>query len=136
MDSKSKCPVNQSLEVFGDKWSLLIIRDLMLNEKKSYREFLNSDEKIATNILGARLDMLEKECIVVKKKDPTHKQRIIYALTEKGIDLLPIIIEIGCWGAKYKPVTAKQTLRAKELKDSGEKLLKEMKRELLKKVDL
>ncbi len=136
MDSKSKCPVNQSLEVFGDRWSLLIIRDLMFSEKRSYREFLNSDEKIATNILGSRLDMLEKEGIVVKMKDPTHKQRIIYALTEKGIDLLPIIIEIGCWGVKYKPVTSKQKFRAKELKDTGEKLLKEMKRELLKKVDL
>lgn len=134
MESKSKCPVNQSLEVFGDRWSLLIIRDLMFNEKRSFREFLNSDEKIATNILAARLDMLEKEGIVVEEKDPNHKQKIIYSLAEKGVDLLPIIIEIGCWGVKYKPVTNKQKLRAKELKNNTEKLLKEMKRGLLKKM--
>lgn len=134
MESKSDCPVNQSLEVFGDRWSLLIIRDLMFNEKKSFREFLNSDEKIATNILGARLEMLEKEGIVIRKKDTNHKQKIIYSLTKKGIDLLPILIEIGCWGVKYKPVTSKQKLRAKELKSNTEKLLKEMKRGLLNKM--
>ncbi|MBK5210548.1 MAG: helix-turn-helix transcriptional regulator [Flavobacteriaceae bacterium] len=132
MESKSNCPVNKSLEVFGDKWSLLIIRDLMFNEKRTYREFLYSDEKIATNILATRLEMLCKEGIIIKKKDPNHKQKIIYSLTEKGIDILPIIIEIGCWGVKYKPVTSKQKLRAKELKNDKEKLLKEMKRELLK----
>lgn len=133
MESKSNCPVNQSLEVFGDKWSLLIIRDLMFNEKKSFREFLNSDEKIASNILSARLEMMEKEGVLIKRKDANHKQKIIYSLSEKGIDLLPIIIEIGFWGVKYKPVTAKQKLRAKALKNNTEKLLKEMKLGLLKK---
>jgi len=131
MESKSTCPVNQSLEVFGDKWTLLIIRDLMFNKKRTYLEFLNSEEKVATNILASRLNMLQKEGIVIRKKDPNHKQKILYELTEKGIDLLPIIIEIGCWGVKYKPVSAKQKLRAKELKSSGEKLLKEMKLHLL-----
>lgn len=134
MESKSKCPVNQSLEVFGDRWSLLIIRDLMFNKKRSFREFLNSDEKIATNILATRLDMLKKEGIVVEKKDPNHKQKIIYSLTEKGIDLLPILIEIGCWGVKYKHVTSKQKLRAKELKGNIDTLLKEKKQEFLKNI--
>jgi DNA-binding HxlR family transcriptional regulator len=132
MESKSKCPVNQSLEVFGDRWTLLIIRDLMFNGKKTFREILSSEEKIATNILSARIEMLEKEGIVSKRRDVNHKQKIIYSLTEKGIDLLPIIVEIGCWGVKYKPVTSKQKLRAKEFKNNVDTLLREKKQGLLK----
>ena len=133
MESKSKCPVNQALEVFGDRWTLLIIRDLMFNGKKSFREFLSSEEKIATNILTVRLEMLEKEGIVSKKKDVNHKQKIIYSLTEKGIDFLPILVEIGCWAVKYKPVTAKQKREAKKLKSEVNTMLIEMKHGILKK---
>ncbi|SRR6266496_450868 len=132
MDNKSKCGVNMGLEVFGDRWTLLIIRDLAFEGKRSYREFLNSDEKIATNILGDRLEMLEKEGIVIKKQDPSHKQKMIYILTEKGIDLLPIVIAIGDWSLKYKPVDAEARARAKEIRSGGEKKLKEIKQQLMK----
>ena len=98
---RSDCPLNFGLEIFGDKWSLLIIRDLMFFGKRYYNEFLSSAECISTNILAERLTMLEKEKIIKKEKDPAHKQKLIYSLTEKGIDLAPVIINIGLWSEKY-----------------------------------
>src|SRR5690348_8172465 len=95
MDShRSHCPINLSLEVFGDKWSLIIIRDIMFEGKRYFRELLQSEEKIASNILTDRLAMLEREGIITKEDDPDHKQKVIYRLTARGIDLLPIIVEI------------------------------------------
>lgn len=99
--NRSDCPISCSLDIFGDKWSLLIIRDIMLRDTVSYSEFLNSEEKIATNILANRLGILEMENIISKKVSTTNKSKNIYSLTEKGIDLLPIIIEIMDWGAKW-----------------------------------
>ncbi len=98
---RSDCPLNFGLEIFGDKWTLLIIRDLMFFGKRYYNEFLASAEGISTNILANRLTMLEQENFIKKNKDERHKQKLIYSLTEKGIDLLPIILEIGLWSDKY-----------------------------------
>jgi DNA-binding HxlR family transcriptional regulator len=98
---RSDCPIGCSLDVIGDRWSLLIIRDVMLRGKMSYSEFLNSEEKIATNILVSRLAILEGEKILVKNVSPENKSKHIYSLTQKGADLLPIIIELMDWGAKY-----------------------------------
>lgn len=101
---RSNCPLNYGVEIFGDRWSLLIIRDLMFFGKRTYNEFLQSAEGIATNILRDRLIMLEKEKIIQKQKDPDHKQKIIYHLTEKGIDLLPVVVNIGLWSDKYATI--------------------------------
>ena len=98
---RSDCPLNFGLEIFGDKWSLLIIRDLMFFGKRYYNEFLTSAECISTNILAERLMMLEKEKIIRKEKDKSHKQKLLYSLTEKGIDLAPVIINIGLWSEKH-----------------------------------
>jgi DNA-binding HxlR family transcriptional regulator len=98
---RSDCPLNFGLEIFGDKWSLLIIRDLMFFGKRYYNEFLASEECISTNLLAERLAMLEKEKIIKKEKDKSHKQKMLYTLTEKGIDLAPVIINIGLWSEKY-----------------------------------
>ncbi|WP_134087794.1 helix-turn-helix domain-containing protein [Olivibacter sp. XZL3] len=98
---RSDCPLNYALELFGDKWSLLIIRDMVFFNKRYYHEFLLSEEKISTNVLANRLLTLEKNGFVKKEKSLDHKQKIIYSLTEKGIDLVPIIIEIGLWSDKY-----------------------------------
>lgn len=98
---RSDCPLNYALELFGDKWSLLIIRDILFFDKRYYHEFLLSEEKISTNVLANRLLRLEKNGFVKKEKSPDHKQKIIYSLTEKGIDLVPIILEIGLWSDKY-----------------------------------
>lgn len=98
---RSDCPLNYALELFGDKWSLLIIRDMIFFNKRYYQEFLLSEEKISTNILANRLLMLENKGFISKEQSPDHKQKKIYSLTEKGIDLVPIIIEIGLWSDKY-----------------------------------
>ncbi|MBI1279663.1 MAG: transcriptional regulator [Anaerolineaceae bacterium] len=104
-DRRSDCPINFSLETFGDMWSLLIIRDIVYFGKKTYGEFLNSDEKIATNILADRLANMEEKSILVKKPHPKDKRKEVYELTEKGLDLIPILLEMAAWGAKHDPQT-------------------------------
>lgn len=100
------CPISFSLEIFGDKWSLLILRDILIFDKKHYNEFLESDESISTNILADRLKKLESVEIISKKIDPDNKKQFIYSPTKKCLDLVPIILEISVWGAKYDPNTA------------------------------
>ena len=114
---RSDCPISCSLDVFGDKWSLLIIRDIMLRGKMSYSEFLDSEEKIATNILVNRLKVLEEENILSKSVSPTNRSKFIYRLTPKGVDLLPIVIEIMDWGAKYNENCPRRELGKKIQKD-------------------
>lgn len=97
---RSNCPVNFGLETFGDKWSLLIIRDMVFWGKKTYGEFLKSDEGIATNILASRLVQLEREGIIIKKRHPGDKRKDIYSLTEKGMGLIPLLVEIVAWSGK------------------------------------
>lgn len=101
-ERKSDCPINYLLEMVGDRWSLLIIRDLMFRDKKSYGEFQESEECIATNILSARLKSLQQNGLIDKKRDPSHGSKFIYALTEKGIDLLPVLLEMTIWSDTYE----------------------------------
>lgn len=100
---RSGCPLSYTLDFFGDKWSLLIVRDMALNNKSTYGEFLNSEEKIATNILADRLSMLETNGFVTKQVAADKKSKFVYRLTEKGISLVPIMLEIGLWGSTYNP---------------------------------
>ena len=102
---RSNCPINFVLETFGDKWTLLIVRDLMFKGKKSYSEFLESDEKISTNILADRLKRLEEHEIVEKTVAPNNLSKLLYSLTPKGKDLLPIMLEITAWSAKHDSTT-------------------------------
>lgn len=131
--SRSDCPISCSLDVFGDKWSLLIIRDIMLRGKVSYSEFLGSEEKIATNILANRLSVLEKEKILVKETSPANKSKFVYSLTQKGADLLPIVIEIMDWGAKYNANSPRREL-GKKIQQDKFSVIKELSEELKKKV--
>lgn len=102
---RSDCPISFSLDIFGDRWSLLIIRDIVYFGKKTYGEFLDSDEGIATNILASRLEQLVENGILVKKPYAADKRKDVYALTEKGLDLIPILMEMGNWGAQHDPKT-------------------------------
>ncbi|MDA9341902.1 helix-turn-helix transcriptional regulator [Flavobacteriaceae bacterium] len=95
---RSGCPISSTLDVVGDKWSLLIIRDMLVKHKKTFKEISNSDEKIAPSILSARLKLLESYKLIFKTKLPDNKKENIYLLTEKGIRLTPIIIEFSLWG--------------------------------------
>ena len=97
MKIRSHCPVNFALDHFGDKWSLLIIRDLMFNNKRHYNEFFDSEERISTSVLGDRLKMLVSLKFISKSSDNVKKTRIKYSLTKKGISLLPLMVEIVVW---------------------------------------
>lgn len=99
--NQNRCPIAFALDIFGDKWSLLILRDIIFKEKNYYGEFLNSDEKISTNILAHRLSKLESEGILLKTQDPNNLSKFIYKLTQKGKDLLPILLEMIEWSVKY-----------------------------------
>jgi DNA-binding HxlR family transcriptional regulator len=103
---RSGCPVSVSLEIFGDRWSLLIIRDLMVRGFRMFREFRQSGEGIATNILADRLRKLEKSGIIVSEQGRDDKRKVNYRLTEKGIDLAPVLLELLIWGARHEETGA------------------------------
>jgi len=113
---KSDCPINYAMEIFGDRWTFLIVRDLMFKGKHFYGEFLLSEEKIATNTLADRLSMLESNGIISKSSDPSHKQKIMYSLTKKGIDLVPVLVEFIMWSAKYDKNSAVEMKFVKSVK--------------------
>jgi len=102
---RSNCPINYLLELFGDKWTLLVIRDLMFKEKRYFGEFLQSDERISTNILANRLQSLEAHGVITKKMDEKNRSKIIYSLTAKGKDMLPIMLEVTQWSSQYDALT-------------------------------
>ncbi|MDJ1157759.1 helix-turn-helix domain-containing protein [Chelatococcus sp. SYSU_G07232] len=117
---RSGCPINLTLEILGDKWSLLIIRDMIFGNRRHFRELLNqSDEGIASNILADRLKRLLDQGIVTKADDPSHKQKAIYSLTEQGIELLPVLAQMAIWGRRYLPVSEELDIRAQLLEEGG-----------------
>ena len=101
--NSNKCPITFALDVFGDKWSLIILRDILFKGKKYYGEFLYSAEKISTNILANRLHKLESEGLISKTQDPHNLSKFIYRLTRKGKDLLPLMLDMIEWSMKYNP---------------------------------
>jgi DNA-binding HxlR family transcriptional regulator len=129
-DHRSACVMNRMVEVFGDQWSLLVLRDIMFMNRRHFRELLTESlEGIASNILADRLQKLVKQGILVKSHDPSHKQKAIYSLTEKGVELLPLLIEMNAWGHKYLPASRLRGL-AQVLVAGGPKLRAEFMAEL------
>jgi len=127
---RSECPVSCSLDVWGDKWSLLIIRDLMTAKACTYGDFLKAAEGIATNILAARLQALEENKIIKKLPHPDSKAKVLYKLTQKGIDLLPVMVEINLWAEKYFPIPEDRKALLKEVKKDKAGFIKAMMKEL------
>jgi DNA-binding HxlR family transcriptional regulator len=120
---RSGCPINLTLEVFGDKWSLIIIRDMMFGNRRHFRELLaKSEEGIASNILADRLKRLVEGGMITRADDPSHKQKGIYSLTEKAIQLVPVFAQIGAWGRRHLPVSAELSIRAQVLEEGGQKM--------------
>src|SRR3984893_10026845 len=113
---RSGCPLNASVEVLGDRWSLLIIRDMMLRGFRTYKEFLGSYERIATNILADRLQKLIAHGIITNGTDPSDGHKLIYSLTPKGIDLAPVLTEMVLWAAAHED-TGNQALVRQMQKD-------------------
>lgn len=103
---RSACPLNISLEIFGDRWTLLIVRDLMFRGSVAYKDFLDSEEKIATNILAERLRRLEANGVIEKRPNADDARKIDYRLTAKGIDLAPVLIEMIVWAARHEETAA------------------------------
>ncbi len=131
---RSGCPINLTLEVLGDKWSLIIIRDIIFGNRRHFRELLtHSEEGIASNILADRLKKLLEEGVLSKADDPSHKQKALLSLTEKGIELLPVLAQMAAWGRKYMPVSEELTIRAQLLEEGGPKLWAEFMDELREK---
>lgn len=124
---RSSCPVNASLEILGDRWSLLIIRDLMLRSYRTYKEFLSSDEGIATNILAERLQRLEAAGIISTSRDAEDRRKVVYRLTAKGIDLAPIIMELILWGAHHEATGAPPSA-IRKMRTRREQFLSEIRR--------
>lgn len=103
LKQRSTCPISTSLDVLGDKWTLLILRDIVFAGKSTYGQFLQSAEKIATNVLADRLAALESQGILTKAVASDKKSKFTYRLTEKGIDTIPILIALTLWGSKHWP---------------------------------
>jgi DNA-binding HxlR family transcriptional regulator len=99
---RSECPINIALEIFGDSWSLLVIRDLLFHEQRTFNEFQKSAEGIASNVLADRLARLEAAGIIIKSENASDARRYDYRLTDKGVALAPVLIEIIVWSAQYE----------------------------------
>lgn len=123
-DHRSTCPISTALEIVGDHWTLLVIRDLMFAGKRRFREFLQSEEAISSNILADRLNSLVANGVLTKRGDPTHAQKAIYSLTEKGVDLLPVLIAMSGWTQKYYAKTRRP--EAVGLIESGAKGIRQL----------
>lgn len=119
------CPIAFTLDVLGDRWTLLIIRDLIFMGKRYYGEFLESGEGIATNVLADRLNRLESKEIISKRVDPKNQKKYLYHLTDKGEDLLPVLLEMILWGATYDPKTAASKAFINRLKTDRAGVIKE-----------
>ena len=122
-DHRSGCPINLTLEILGDRWSLIIIRDMMFGNRRHFRELLTqSEEGIASNILADRLKRLLEKGLITRADDPSHKQKARYNLTESAIQLLPLLVAMGAWGRRHLPVTPELSIRNQLLEEGGPEL--------------
>ena len=128
-ERRSTCPINYSVEIFGDKWMLLLLRDIMFNGKNSFLEFRASDEKISSAVLTEKLNMLLNEGIVSKVTSPKNASKFLYLLTDKGIELVPVMVEILSWGSTYNPDGGPKTWLDR-IKQNKKKAITELQDEL------
>jgi DNA-binding HxlR family transcriptional regulator len=118
---RSGCPINLTLEMLGDRWSLIVIRDVMFGNRRHYRKLLSlSEESIASNILADRLKRLVKAGLLSRSHDPVHKQKALYSLTEPAIQLVPLLAQMGAWGRRHTKASRKLSIRAQLLEEGGE----------------
>jgi len=124
---RSGCPVSVALELLGDRWSLLIVRDLMIRGYRTFKQFENSGEGVATNILADRLEKLERAGVIAVEKDPSDGRKLKYQLTQKGIDLAPVLLELLIWGARHEKTDAPCAMIEK-MAENRERLISEVRR--------
>lgn len=117
---RSGCPINLTLELLGDRWSLIVLRDVMFGGRRHYRELLcQSEEGIASNVLADRLKRLVANGLLSRVDDPSHKQKAVYSLTEPSIQLVPLMAQMGAWGRRHTPTTPALAIRAELLETGG-----------------
>lgn len=117
---RSGCPINLTLGMLGDRWSLIVIRDLMFGNRRHFRDLLtHSEEGIASNILADRLKRLTESGLLSRRDDPSHKQKGIYSLTEPSIQLVPLLAQMGAWGRRHTRATEELSIRAELLEEGG-----------------
>jgi DNA-binding HxlR family transcriptional regulator len=120
---RSGCPINLTLEQLGDRWSLIVIRDVMFGNRRGYGELLaRSEEGIASNILVDRLKRLTAAGLLSRRPDPTHRQKAIYSLTEASIQLVPLLAHLGAWGRRHTRPSRELSVRAELLEQGGTRL--------------
>ncbi|TQV85644.1 helix-turn-helix transcriptional regulator [Exilibacterium tricleocarpae] len=119
-EPRSGCPINLTVELLGDRWSLVVLRDVMFGNRRTYGALLSgSDEKISSNLLADRLKKLVDAGMLTRHDDPTHKQKAIFSLTEKSIALVPVFVHLGAWGRRWLPSTPQYSIRAQLLEEGG-----------------
>jgi DNA-binding HxlR family transcriptional regulator len=129
--SRSGCPINLTLEMLGDRWSLIVIRDVMFGNRRSFGDLLRlSEEGIASNILANRLVRLVDSGLLSWAEDPRHKQKGIYSLTEASIQLVPLLAQMGAWGRRHTRASRELSIRAQLLEEGGERMWKAFMAEL------
>lgn len=120
---RSGCPINLTLEQLGDRWSLIVIRDVMFGNRRSFADLLSlNDEGIASNILSDRLKRLTANGLLSRQPDPAHRQKHIYSLTEASIQLVPLVVQMGAWGRRHTPASYELSVRAELLEKGGSPL--------------
>lgn len=128
---RSGCPINLTLEILGDPWSLIVIRDVMFGNRRSFGELLrHSEEAIASNILADRLARLVQVGLLARRGDPSHRQKAIYSLTEPSIQLVPLLVQMGAWGRRHTRASHELSIRAQLLEEGGPRMWKSFMREL------
>jgi DNA-binding HxlR family transcriptional regulator len=123
---RSSCPISFALELVGDKWTLVVLRDLLFARKRYFQELLDSPEGIASNILASRLKQLEARGMVTRKADPEHGRRVVYAPTPMALDLLPVLVELIRWGMAHNPKTAAPAEIVRRIKQDSEGFIAEL----------
>jgi DNA-binding HxlR family transcriptional regulator len=128
---RSGCPINLTLEVLGDRWSLIVIRDIIFGDRRRYRELLTrSEEGIASNVLADRLKRLLAAGLLTKADDPRHRQSAIYSLTDPAIQLVPLLAQMGAWGRRHTPASKELSIRAQLLEEGGPAMCEDLMAEL------
>ncbi|KAB1649718.1 winged helix-turn-helix transcriptional regulator [Pseudoclavibacter endophyticus] len=122
-DGRSGCPINMTVELLGDRWSLVVLRDIIFGRHRRFRELLrHSVEGIASNVLADRLKRMSDVGLLTRHGDPSHRQKIDYRLTEPAIQLVPVMAQLGAWGSRWLPTSAELAVRAELLADGGPEL--------------
>ena len=128
---RSDCPISVSLDLLGDKWTLLVLRDLVFLRKRHFRDFLESPEKIATNILTVRLRNLEGAGIITRRPDPGNARKVFYDLTEKGLDLIPVLLDLIVWGTRHDPSTAAPEEFVRRARENRDELIRDLRQAII-----